>query len=320
MSFRHSLIALAMASALLAGCGKDEPAQDATPAVKAAVQAPATAATAVEAQVKAFRNNDLKGLLSSALPAAELERMRGEWEKNRSEPITEEDRAQFAESWGKITAADGIDKIMAEVEPQLAQLKPQMAGMIAMGQGMLTMSIQQNTELTEEQKAQATQFMNGLGGWAAKTDFSDAALMRKSLTALADGLRATGITKLDDIQALSFDQLLEKAGPAVGGLKNALAVYGFSLDQIADSVKTEMVSEAGDVAKVKVSYALFDAPMTFESELKKVDGKWYGKDMLDQIEKAKAEKAAEATASTDDSADDSEDEADESEDTAQPES
>ena len=33
--------------------------------------------------------------------------------------------------------------------------------------------------------------------------------------------------------------------------------------------------------------------MSFESEMKKVDGRWYGKDMLDQIEKAKQEAAAE---------------------------
>ena len=294
MSFRHSLIAVALASALLVGCGKDEATQTAAPAEKAAVQtaAPATAATAMDAQIKAFRSNDLKALLEAALPPAEIERMRSEWDKNRAEPITEEDRAEFADSWGKITAADGVDKIMAEMEPQLAQLKPQLAGMIAMGQGMATMTIAESTELTDAQKAQATAFMNGLSGWLGKTDFADPALMRKSLTALADGLRATGITKLDDIKALSFDELLAKFGPAVGGVKNALAAYGFSLDAIADSVKTEIVSEAGDTAKLKVSYALFDAPMSFESEMQKVDGKWYGKDMLAQLEKAKAEEAA----------------------------
>ena len=318
MSFRHSLIAVAMASALLVGCGKDETAQTNAAAEKAVVQASATAATAFDAQVKAFRNNDLKTLLTSVMPPAELERIRADWDKQRAEPITEEDRAEFADSWGKLTAPDGVDKIMAEVEPKLAEVKPQLAGMIAMGQGMATMSIAQSTDLTEPQKAQATAFLNGMGGWLSKTDFADAALMRKSLTALADGMRATGITSLDDIQGLSFDQLLDKAAPAVGGFKNALAAYGFSLDAIADSVKSEIVSENGDVAKLKVSYALFDSPMSFESEMKKVDGRWYGKDMLDQIEKAKQEAAAEVAAEAGaDAADEAADEAtDEVEDAA----
>ncbi|HWS25614.1 MAG TPA: hypothetical protein VN259_03480 [Xanthomonadales bacterium] len=300
MSFRHSLVAMALASALLVGCGKDE-ADKTAPAEKPMVQATVTAANAMETQVKAFRNNDLKTLLTAALPPAELERIRADWEKQRAEPITDEERAEFAENWGKITAADGVDKIMAEIEPQLAEIKPQLAGMIAMGQGMATMSIAQSTDLTEPQKAQATAFLTGLGGWLGKTDFADPALMRKSLTALAEGLRATGITKLDDIKALNFDQMLDKAGVAVGGFKNALAAYGFSLDAIADSVKSEIVSESGDVAKLKVSYALFDSPMSFESEMQKVDGKWYGKDMLDQIAKAKADEAA-ALAAGDDEA------------------
>ncbi|MBV6414138.1 MAG: hypothetical protein IT479_03520 [Xanthomonadales bacterium] len=312
MSFRHSLIAVALATALLAGCGKDEAPQNAAaPAEKAAVQALApvsSAAGSVDAQVKAFRNNDLKALLVAALPAAEIERMRGEWDKNRQETISEEDRAEFAENWGKLTAPDGVDKIMAEIEPQLAQMKPQMAGMIAMVQGGAQMSIAQSTDLTESQKAQATAFVQGLSGWLNKTDFTDPALMRSSLTALADGLRATGITKLDDIKALSFDQLLEKGGMAMGGLKNAFAAYGFSLDAIADSVKTEVVTEAGDSAKLKVSYALFDSPMSFESEMTRVDGKWYGKDMLASLEKAKAEASAEV-ADAEEASDEAEEEA-----------
>lgn len=313
MSFRLSLVAVALASALLVGCGKEEAAKTGAPAEAPVVQVAATAANAMEVQVKAFRNNDLKTLLTTMLPPAELERIRADWDKQRAEPITDEERAEFAENWGKITAPDGVDKMMAEIEPQLAEVKPQLAGMIAMGQGMATMSIAQSTELTEPQKAQATAFVNGLGGWLGKTDFADPALMRKSLTALAEGLRATGITKLDDVKALSFDQMLEKAGLAVGGVKNALAAYGFSLDAIADSVKTEIVSESGDVTKLKVSYALFDSPMSFESEMQKVDGKWYGKDMLDQIAKAKADEAA-ALAAGDDAAtaEDADESADES--------
>jgi len=185
-----------------------------------------------------------------------------------------------------------VDTIMAELEPQMVQLKPQLPGMIAMVQGMGTMSIQQSTELTPEQKTQATQFLNGLGGWLGKTDFADPKLMRTALDALAEGLLATGITSLDEINALSFDQVLEKAGPAFQGMKNALAAYGFSLDAIAQSVKTEVISETGDTAKIKVTYSLFDSPQTMESELKKIDGRWYGKDMLEQIDKAAADNLA----------------------------
>ncbi len=299
MSIRLPFAATALALALLAGCGQKEEA--AAPAEQVAV-ATASASSTLSAQVSAFRANDLKALLAAALPPAQLDKLRAEWDAERQQPLSEEERLEFAENWGKLTAPDGIDRIMAEVEPQLAQMKPQMAGLIAMGQGVATMTIAQSTELTEEQKAQATQFMNGLGAWASKTDFTDPALLRQSLTALAEGLRATGIKTLDDARALSFDELLVRVGQAMGGFKQALAVYGFSLDEMADSVKTELVSENGNSARVRVSYALFGTPLSFESDMERVDGRWYGKDMLEQIRKEEAEAAAgagaEAEAST----------------------
>jgi hypothetical protein len=300
MSIRTPFVATAFALALLAGCGQKEEA--AAPAEQAAVATTTSAASTMAAQVSAFRANDLKTLLAAALPPAQLDKLRAEWDAERQQPLSEEERLEFAENWGKLTAPDGIDRIMAEIEPQLVELKPQMAGLIGMGQVLASSAIAQSTDLTAEQKAQATQFMNGLGAWAMKTDFSDPALLRQSLTALAEGLRATGIKTLDDARALTFDELLVRIGQAMGGFKQALAVYGFSLDEMADSVKTELVSENGDSARVKVSYALFGAPMSFESDMERVDGQWYGKDMLEQIRKEEAEAAAgagaEAEAST----------------------
>jgi hypothetical protein len=293
MSIRLPFAAAALAFVLLTGCGQKE---DAAAPAEQAAQATTSAASTMAAQVSAFRANDLKSLLEAALPPAQLDKLRADWDAERQEPLSEEERLEFAENWGKLTAPDGIDRIMAEIEPQLAELKPQMAGLIAMGQGVATMTIAQSTELTEEQKAQATQFMNGLSAWASKTDFTDPALLRQSLTALAEGLRATGIQTLEDARALSFDELLTRVGKALGGFKQALAVYGFSLDEMADSVKTELVSETGDSARVKVSYSLFGTPLSFESDMERVDGRWYGKDMLEQIRKDEAEAASGAAA------------------------
>ena len=63
-----------------------------------------------------------------------------------------------------------------------------------------------------------------------------------------------------------------------------LAVYGFSLDKMLDSVKTEVVSQTGDAAKVKVSYKLFEQPLSFETDLVQVDGRWYGKQTIDKLD------------------------------------
>ncbi len=299
IAFRHSLIALSLSAALLAGCGEKETTATAPAAPVAEKAVVADAASVMNEQIAAFKANNLKAMLEATLPAKDLEEMKAEWEKKRAEPITEEDKKQFADSWGKITAADGVDQIMKELEPQLAEMKPQMAGMMAMMQGMATMSIQQSTEFTDAQKAQATQFMNGLGGWLTKTDFTDPALTRSALTALAESLRATGVTTLEEINAKSFDEVLVLAGQVLGGVKGALGAYGLSLDDIAASMKATQVSVAGDIAKLKVDYSLFGTPLSFESEMKQQDGRWYSKDMLEQVEKVAAEDGTPVDATAD---------------------
>lgn len=290
-----ALALAAMLSLSLTGCGeKQEAAQ--VQAEKAAPVAAATATATFEAQVAAFEKNNLLALLQSSLPQQQWEEAKADWERNRAEPITEEDRKEWADSWGKLTAPDGVDQIMAEVEPKLAEAKPQMAGMVAMMQGIAMMSVQNNQELTDAQKQQATSLLQGLSGWLNTTDFTDAAKMRAALTALADGMRATKIATLEDLHALSFEDLLAKGGVMLGAFKQSLDVYGLSLDQIAKSMKAEVLTETGDTAKLKVSYSLFGTPLSYESEMQRIDGKWYGKDLLAQIEKATAEAESEGDA------------------------
>ncbi len=64
-----------------------------------------------------------------------------------------------------------------------------------------------------------------------------------------------------------------------------------------------MVSNDGKTAKLKVSYTLLGTPLTGETEMVNVDGRWYGKDTIDKLnDKAVAEAAPAASAPADDSA------------------
>jgi hypothetical protein len=76
---------------------------------------------------------------------------------------------------------------------------------------------------------------------------------------------------------------MQKARVALGGFKEALAVYGFSVDKTLDSVKPEVVSSDGKAATVKVSYTLLDTPLTATTEMVNVDGRWYGKDTIEKL-------------------------------------
>ena len=54
---------------------------------------------------------------------------------------------------------------------------------------------------------------------------------------------------------------MQKARVALLAFKEALNVYGFSVDQTLDSVKPEVVTNDGKTASVKVNYVLLGTPL-----------------------------------------------------------
>lgn len=290
-----SLLALTV---LVAACGKsEEQAKTATPAPAAVVAPAATPDAAIMASVRAMRANDINGLLTASLPAPELAKMKADWSKNLSkDPITEEDRKKFNDQMAKLTAPGAEDKLYAEAEPQLKKFDQesaaQMPMLIAMGQGFVQSSIQQSKDMSEEQKKQAGALVDAAGKWAQSVKFTDPTLVKGVIAVVCKTARDLNLKSLDEVRALSYDQGMIKAGIAVGGLKQVLAVYGLQVDRSLDSVKAETISNAGDAAKVKISYSAFDQPFATEGDLVRVDGRWYGKEAIEKWHKQQAEAAA----------------------------
>lgn len=293
LKFKHLALAGALSVALIA-CGKKEEAAAPAPA---AVQAKAKELNPVEtlqATTDAFKKNDLGSLLALTLPPAKLDEIKADWDKNRAEPITEEDRKEFADGWGKLVADGAVDKMMAEVEPQLEQMKMQLPMMMPMFQGMATMSVSESTELSDEQKTAATGALNGLFTWAQTADLANGDKLRQALTIAHERGRSLNINSLDDVKAMEFDQMLAKGSVMLGAVKEMLNVYGLSLDDMAGSMQAEQVSMEGDMAKVRTSYTLFGQQVSYDTELVKQDGRWYSKDGMESFEKLAAESEADA--------------------------
>jgi PBP1b-binding outer membrane lipoprotein LpoB len=295
MSSMRKLLLPAALTLLLAACGKDEaPVAATTSAPAAATIAPAasTPAAAAQSMAKAFQANDVASLLQTAVPKSAYNQMKSKFETEMaSKVITEEERKEFADNLAKLTGPTAIDDLMAQVEPQLVALKPQMSGYVAMGVAGMQMAINspENTDLTDSQKAQAGAVLNGLQGWAMKTDFADASKARAALTDIANAVKATSVTSLDQIKAMKFEEALSKGSILLAGLKKALGNYGLDLDAIVASQKVVVLSESGDTAKIKTSMTVFDVPVESESELVKIDGNWYAKDSVDGFKKMMAE-------------------------------
>jgi hypothetical protein len=280
-------------AAFVAACNNPPPpAQTAAPA--ATPPAPATVApdAAVMASVKALRTNDIGTLLAGSLPPGELTELKADWNREMNkDPVSDDERRKFSEEMIKLTAPGAEDKLMAELEPGLKQFEQQgaqqMPMMIAMGQGFIQSAIQQNKDLTEPQKQQTAALIDATAKWAQTAKFTDRALAKQAIAVICKTARDLNLKTIDDVRALNYDQAMQKAGIAIGGFKALLAVYGLSMDKALDSVKAETIASTGDTAKVKVSYTAFEQPFTTESELVKLDGKWYSKQAVEQWNKSK---------------------------------
>ena len=295
---------LALITALAAagfGCDQQPATSAPSASAPAAVVAPAASPdVAVAAAVKALRDNNIAGLFAASLPPGEYAKLKTDWNKDiKSEPVTDEDRKQFAETMTKLTAPGAEDKMFAEIKPQLDEMDKQAAQipmMIAMGQGFAQSAIQQNKDLTDAQKQQVTQLLDATAKWAQTTKFTDPALVKSAIAVICKTARDLNLKSIDEARALSYEQGMQKAGIVLGGVKQVLAVYGLNMDKALDSVKVQTIAANGDTAKVKISYTAFDTPFSTESDLVRVDGKWYGKDAIDKWKKHQQEIAGAAPA------------------------
>ena len=307
MSVKFARIALITALAAAGvGCNQQNP--SGTSATSALSTAAATPDGAVMASVKALRSNNVAALLENALPPAELAKLKADWSKDMNkEPVTDAERKQFAQNMAKLTAPDAEAKMYSEMEPQLkefdAKAAQQMPMMIAMGQGFAQSAIQQSKDLNDQQKQQAEVLLGATAKWAESTKFTDPALVKSAIAAICKTARELNLKSIDEMRALDYDQSMQKAGIVLGGLKQVLAVYGLNMDKALDSVKADTLSTTGANAKVKISYTAFDQPFATESDLVKVDGRWFGKQALEQWQKKQQEETAKAAAPAADAAD-----------------
>lgn len=283
---RYTALAFAFV-ALFAACKKDEEAA-ATPA--AVAKATATPEAAIQSAVEHLKTGNIKALVMSQVPPNHLDEMRANWKKELEEdPPTEQEKTEFQAMMAELTAPDAEAKLMEKLEPQLTKFEteyaPQMPMMIAMGQGLMVQGIKDSQDLTDPQKVEATKSVEALAKWVQGVKLTDRELAKAAVSHVVAAARELNLKTLDEARALDFDTAMEKSGIAFRGAKKVLETYGLSLDKVLDTVKAEVVSKQGDTAKVKVSYVMFDQPMSFDTELVQIDGRWYGKQTIEELNK-----------------------------------
>jgi hypothetical protein len=290
---RFAVLAVASLLALaVTGCSRDDAAS--TPTSTKAI--PTDPAATIEKAAYDLRAGDLVAVVRTAVPPDHYERMRTEWrERVTSNPPSDEERTQFAQTMAKFTGPDAEAQLYAELEPQLAQYEAEMAAqmplMVGMGRGFAMQALQQNESLTAEQKKQAGELLDAVANWLQTARFFDRDLARQAIARTVATARALDLQTLDQVQALEFEQAMQKGGVALRGAYEVLGVYGLKLDETLGSVSATTLSQADDAARVQVAYTVFGQPLSLETDMVRIDDRWYGKDALAEIERAANEPA-----------------------------
>jgi hypothetical protein len=280
----HRFALIGAIALLAAACGKDD-------AQTAAVADHASPEAAVMHSVQLLRQGDFSALAEASAPPARVEAARQRWMSElKDEQITDEARAEFAATMERLTAPGAEEQMLAEIRPQLEQfqgeMKAQLPAMVAMGKGFILAAINESEDIPAAQKPQVTNLVNALGTWAESGEFASVERAERAVAAVTATARKMPVRTLDEVHALDFDGLMNLMSIGFGGVKDVLNVYDINIDQTLAGARAETVSQDGDNATVRVHFDLLGAPLNMDVQMVRVDGRWYGKDAVENLDSA----------------------------------
>jgi hypothetical protein len=246
-----------------------------------------TPAAAVEQSVALIKNGDFDGFWKHGLPPADYAQLRADWTLARpgEGSITDDDRAQFNLAVEHLTEPGAETKLYEELKPKLDQMDEkyhdQLPVLISIGQAVLSTGIAQNKTMTQTQKQQARDVLNAMLPWAQQTPWFDQDKAKQAVGVVVATSRQLNLKSADQVQNMDFDTAMKEYSVAYGGIKQLLTIYGLSVDDTLNSVKVSTVSQDNNQAHVKIDYTLLGKPISTDSQLVQIDGRWYSQDLID---------------------------------------
>jgi hypothetical protein len=233
--------------------------------------------------VRALRDNDLSALLHASMTEQDFAQLAAEWDQERKTAPDPQEAFQYQLVMGMLTAPGAEEQLMSQLEPKLEELRPQISMFVPMIAGMAEGAIAEQKDMTPEERADATRILEQMSLFLMENDVCDPALAKKAVGIVCSAARRMELDSLEDVQALSFEELLAKADIALAASKGVLTVYGLDVDAFLSSVNARTVSQTEDRAVVEVSYEFLGVEDTSEVELVLVDGQWIQEDASEVV-------------------------------------
>jgi hypothetical protein len=284
---RWILLALPLCGLLALAACKQQPAEPAEPA--------SGPAAAVRQLIHRLRDNDLVGFAQAAVPPAEYAQLEIAWREGRSRwPLTElplDDQLEallsaLAAPDSERTLQQGFKRNFANQDKDLKDA--------ARSLGLFGVQyVKREGVYTDEERAHYAQLIAALSEWAQRAPLSDPQRGMAAIPPLVAAARKTGLTDEQSFREAGMTGSLRRLSPFFAQAKALLAGYGLPLDRSFSELRTVLVEQKGDQARVRVHYPLGEREIDTVVSLQRRAGRWYLTDYLHHAEQALAVPAEE---------------------------
>ncbi len=251
-------------------------------------------AAAVHQLAVHLRGNDLVGYARAMVTADQYARLETAWREDRSRwPLTELPLSDELPALLAALSRPGAEK---ELQQQFdAQVAGQGAGIrqAARSLGMFGVQYLRNQGgYSPEQRAHYVQLVTALSEWAAAAPLAERGHAQAAIAELTAAVRQSGLKGGEDLHAAGMEASLRRLGPVLAALKKVLAGYGLPLDTSLDELRTGLVNQQGELARVRIQYPLGAQQIDTTASLVRRQGHWYLQRTQDEVERLLAAPAA----------------------------
>lgn len=274
---RRGFVAVVLA-ALLAACGA--PPAEAPPL--AARPAP-TPVAAVERLLGDLRRDDLAAYAVHALPPDLYAGSEAAWREGRSRwPLSELPLSAQIPAAVDHLAAPGAEAALRRIyRRQFAGQQRELRSTAATLGLFATRYIEREAGYPPDERDHRLQLARALARWGQQAPLADPARIEPLIPRLASAARDSRLAGGEAaFSAAGMHRSLSRLRPLLRQLRQGLRPLGLDLDQALAGAQVELVSQAGDRARVRLRYRLAGQDIDTMLELVRQDGGWFLADSL----------------------------------------
>ncbi|TWT22433.1 hypothetical protein FQY83_05255 [Luteimonas marina] len=278
-----ALFALLAAAALaLPGCSRPDTADVASPR-----EAPTPGET-VRQLTAHLRDSDLEAFARDAVTPALHAQLDTAWREGRTRwPL---DQLPFAahlpRAMAALSAPDAEKTLQQGFDRQLAN-----ASLAQAAEFLTVFTVQyilQQGDFSVSEREHYPQLVQALGAWAGQAPIGDRKRAQAAIATMAAAAREAQLDSDDAFAEAGMSTGLQRMSRVLATGKQVLAAYGFDLDADLRDMQVQLQSQTGDLARVRMQYALAGTPIDTVVNLERRDGRWYVSDFLRHAEAAVA--------------------------------